>query len=110
MVETIVGAFAEDGTPHDVVAQYVQSGTVDFAVDVALPVADDDPYAADVTYWEESLTMQGWDVNPPDDPSGDRRYFFAPAGAENVAIFAAFYYRVYEAGGNGQFEFDCVTQ
>jgi len=53
--------------------------------------------------------MKGWDVNV-DDMSDDRRYFFAPEGAQNVAIFPAFYYKVYGGGGNGQFEFDCKTQ
>lgn len=109
MVETIVGSFDADGTPLAVAASFVMSGAVDFSVDVASPVADDDPYAADVAYWEETLTMVGWDVNPPGDPTGDRRYLFIPTGAEGVAIFSAFYYHVYEAGGNGQFEFDCTT-
>ena len=108
MVETIAGSFDADGVPHDLVAIYTQSGNVDFQVDVAVPVAADDPNAADVADWENTLTMIGWDVNPPGDPTGDRRYFFAPDGAQNVAIFPAFYYRIYEAGGNGQFEFDCV--
>jgi hypothetical protein len=108
MVETITGSFDEAGVPHDVLATYDQSGNVDFQVDLAVPVAADDPYAEDVAYWEDTLTMIGWDVNPPGDPTGDRKYFFIPDGAQNVAIFSAFYYRVYEFGGNGQFEFDCT--
>ncbi|MBX7083677.1 MAG: hypothetical protein K1X88_30995 [Nannocystaceae bacterium] len=109
LVETIAGSFDADGTPLDVSASFVLSGAVDFAVDMAVPVAADDPYAADVAYWEQQLTMVGWDVNPPGDPTGDRRYLFIPDGAQGVAIFPAFYYHIYEAGGNGQFDFDCTT-
>lgn len=108
MVEVITGAFDEAGVPHDLTATFVNSGNIDFQIDVAAPVAANDPYAEDVAYWEETLTMVGWDVNPPGDPTGDRRYFFAPEGAQNVAIFSAFYYRIYEGGGNGQFDFDCT--
>jgi hypothetical protein len=108
MVETIDGAFDDAGVPLELVATFTQSGNVDFQVDPALPVAPDDPYYADVMYWEDALTMQGWNVTPPGDPFADRRYFFAPDGAQYVALFSAFYYRVYEAGGNGQFEFECV--
>ena len=108
MVETIDGAFDEVGVPMDLSATFTQSGSVDFQVDVAQPVAPGDPYYDDVVYWEDSLTMQGWDVTPPGDPFADHRYFFAPEGAQYVALFSAFYYRVYEAGGNGQFEFECI--
>lgn len=108
MVETIDGSFDEAGVPMDLVATFTQSGSVDFQVDVAQPVAPGDPHYDEVVYWEDSLTMQGWDVTPPGDPFADHRYFFAPEGAQYVALFSAFYYRVYEAGGNGQFEFECI--
>ncbi len=105
--ESISGSFLADGTPVDLTAIMVKGGAIDFHVDAAVPVDPNDPNAADVAAFEMWLKMQGWDVNPPGDMSGDRRYFFAPKGAQNVAIFPAFYFRVYEGGGNGQFEFDC---
>lgn len=107
--ESISGSFTADGTPVELTAVMVKGGAVDFHVATALPVDPNDPNAADVAAFEASLTMTGWDVNI-DDMSGDRRYFFAPEGAQNVAIFPAFYYRVYGGGGNGQFEFDCELQ
>lgn len=108
--EAISGSFTAEGTPVDLTATMVKGGAIDFHVDTALPVDPNDPYAADVAAFEMWLTMTGWDVNPADDMSGDRRYFFAPQGAQNVAIFQAFYYKVYGGGGNGQFEFDCALQ
>lgn len=105
--ESISGSFLADGTPVDLTAVMVKGGAIDFHVDVAAPIDPNDPNAADVAAFEAWLKMQAWDVNPPGDMSGDRRYFFAPKGAQNVAIFPAFYFRVYEGGGNGQFEFDC---
>ena len=108
--EAITGAFDAQGIPLDVTAVMVKSGATDFHVDVAGDVAPDDPYAADVLFWEQTLTAKGWDVNPPDDMSGDRRYIFIPDGAQFVAKFSLFYYRVYGGGGNGQFEFECVKQ
>jgi len=107
--ETISGSFLGDGTPVDLSAVMVKGGAIDFHVDVALPVDPNDPNAADIAAFEAFLTMQAWDVNI-NDMSDDRRYFFAPEGAQNVAIFPAFYYKVYGGGGNGQFEFDCKTQ
>lgn len=106
--EEISGAFTAEGVPIDVLAVMVKGGAIDFQVDIAGPVAPDDPYAADVAYWEQSLTAKGWDVNPPGPPVGDRRYIFIPEGAQFVAKFALFYYRIYEGGGNGQFEFECL--
>lgn len=108
--EKISGAFDAQGVPLAVVATMVQGGAIDFQAPVAAPVAADDPYAADVAFWEQELTAEGWDVNPPGDPGGDRRYIFIPEGAQFVAKFALFYYRVYEGGGNGQFEFECLKQ
>ena len=108
MLLDITGGFDASGTPRDLLSVHVYGGAVDFAVDEGLPVADDDPYAADVAYWEDSLSMIGWDVNTVDDGSGDRRYLFFPDGAEGTSTFDAFYYYVYGAGGNGQFEFRCV--
>jgi len=106
MKEEITGSFDADGVPLDVTATMVKGGAVDFHVDVAMPVAADDPYAADVAYWEKTLTAKGWDANGQGDL--DRRYFFVPEGAHLVAKFSLFYYRVYEGGGNGQFEFECL--
>lgn len=108
--EKISGAFDAQGVPLAVVATMVKGGAIDFQAPVAAPVAADDPYAADVAFWEQELTAVGWDVNPPGDPGGDRRYIFIPEGAQFVAKFALFYYRVYEGGGNGQFEFECLKQ
>lgn len=108
--ESISGSFLADGTPVDLTAVMVKGGAIDFHVDVAAPIDPKDPNAADVAAFEAWLKMQAWDVNTPGDVSGDRRYFFAPKGAQNVAIFPAFYFRVYEGGGNGQFEFDCSLQ
>ena len=106
MQESISGAFLADGTPVDVTAVMVKGGAVDFHVDVALPVDPNDPNAADVAAFETWLTMTGWDVNV-NDMTDDRRYFFVPEGAQNVAIFQAFYYKIYGNNGNGQFEFAC---
>ena len=108
--EAISGAFDAQGLPLDVTAVMVKSGATEFHVDVAKEVAPNDPYAADVAFWEQDLTAKGWDVNPPDDMSGDRRYIFIPDGAQFVAKFSLFYYHVYEGGGNGQFEFECLKQ
>lgn len=108
--EKISGAFDAQGVPLAVTATMVKGGAIDFQAPVAAPVAADDPYAADVAFWEQELTAVGWDVNPPGDPGGDRRYIFIPEGAQFVAKFALFYYRVYEVGGNGQFEFECLKQ
>lgn len=108
--EKISGAFDAQGVPLAVTATMVKGGAIDFQAPVAAPVAADDPYAADVAFWEQELTAVGWDVNPPGDPGGDRRYIFIPEGAQFVAKFALFYYRVYEGGGNGQFEFECLKQ
>jgi hypothetical protein len=108
--EAITGAFDAQGLPLDVTAVMVKSGATEFHVDVAKEVAPNDPYAADVAFWEQDLTAKGWDVNPPDDLSGDRRYIFIPDGAQFVAKFSLFYYHVYEGGGNGQFEFECLKQ
>lgn len=107
--ETISGSFLGDGTPVDLSAVMVKGGGIDFHVDMALPVDPNDPNAADVAAFEAFLTMKGWDVNI-NDMTDDRRYFFAPEGAQNVAIFPAFYFKVYGGGGNGQFEFDCKKQ
>ena len=108
--EAISGAFDAQGLPLDVTAVMVKGGAIEFHVDVAKEVAPNDPYAADVAFWEQDLTAKGWDVNPPDDLSGDRRYIFIPDGAQFVAKFSLFYYHVYEGGGNGQFEFECLKQ
>lgn len=108
--EKISGSFDAEGVPLAVTATMVKGGAIDFQVAVAAPVAADDPYAADVAFWEQQLTAQGWDVNPPGEPGGDRRYIFIPEGAQFVAKFSLFYYRVYEGGGNGQFEFECLKQ
>lgn len=108
--EKISGSFDAQGVPLDVTATMVKGGAIDFHVAAAGPVADDDPYAADVAFWEQELTAQGWDVNPPGEPGGDRRYIFIPEGAQFVAKFSLFYYRVYEGDGNGQFEFECLKQ
>lgn len=108
--EAISGSFTADGVPIDLLAVMVKGGATDFQVDIAGPVAPDDPYAADVAFWEQNLTAIGWDVNPPGPPAGDRRYIFIPEGAQFVAKFALFYYRIYEGGGNGQFEFECLKQ
>lgn len=108
--EEISGSFTADGVPIDLLAVMVKGGATDFQVDIAGPVAPDDPYAADVAFWEQNLTAIGWDVNPPGPPAGDRRYIFIPEGAQFVAKFALFYYRIYEGGGNGQFEFECLKQ
>jgi hypothetical protein len=108
--EAISGSFTADGVPIDVLAVMVKGGATDFQVDVAGPVAPDDPYAADVAFWEQDLTAKGWDVNPPGPPAGDRRYIFIPEGAQFVAKFSLFYYRIYDGGGNGQFEFECLKQ
>ena len=108
--EAISGSFTADGVPIDLLAVMVKGGATDFQVDIAGPVAPDDPYAADVAFWEQDLTAIGWDVNPPGPPADDRRYIFIPEGAQFVAKFALFYYRIYEGGGNGQFEFECLKQ
>ena len=108
--EAISGSFTADGVPIDLLAVMIKGGATDFQVDIAGPVAPDDPYAADVAFWEQNLTAIGWDVNPPGPPAGDRRYIFIPEGAQFVAKFALFYYRIYEGGGNGQFEFECLKQ
>lgn len=108
--ETISGAFTAEGVPIDVLATMVKGGAIDFQIAVAAPVAADDPYAADVAFWENELTATAWDVNPPGDPTGDRRYIFVPEGAQFVAKFSLFYYRIYEGGGNGQFEFECLEK
>ncbi len=108
--EAISGSFTADGVPIDVLAVMVKGGATDFQVDVAGPVAPDDPYAADVAFWEQDLTAKGWDVNPAGPPAGDRRYVFIPEGAQFVAKFSLFYYRIYDGGGNGQFEFECLKQ
>lgn len=108
--EAISGSFTADGVPIDLLAVMVKGGATDFQVDIAGPVAPDDPYAADVAFWEQTLTAIGWDVNPPGPPADDRRYIFIPEGAQFVAKFALFYYRIYEGGGNGQFEFECLKQ
>ncbi len=108
--EAISGSFTADGVPIDVLAVMVKGGATDFQIDIAGPVAPDDPYAADVAFWEQDLTAIGWDVNPPGPPAGDRRYIFIPEGAQFVAKFSLFYYRIYEGGGNGQFEFECLKQ
>ena len=108
--EAISGSFTADGVPIDLLAVMIKGGATDFQVDIAGPVAPDDPYAADVAFWEQNLTAIGWDVNPPGPPADDRRYIFIPEGAQFVAKFALFYYRIYEGGGNGQFEFECLKQ
>ncbi len=66
--EAISGSFTADGVPIDLLAVMVKGGATDFQVDIAGPVAPDDPYAADVAFWEQNLTAIGWDVNPPGHP------------------------------------------
>jgi hypothetical protein len=85
----------------------LKGGAIDFLAKPATPVAASDPNASEITWWEQSLSMKGWDVNQPVDPNGDTKYLFIPTGAQGVSSFQVFYYRIYGAGGNGQFYFDC---
>ena len=104
----ITGGFTAASEPRNLDATHVLGGATEFSVALPLLVDPNDPNYADVVAWESTLSMVGWDVNYPDDGSEDRRYFFIPSGAEGISTFDAFYYRVYGAGGSGQFDFECT--
>lgn len=115
IVESIDGTFDLAATPTALTFTMKRSGfAASYTLPTAAKVADTDPNAADLATFAAQLGMAPWDVTPlpADNPDGDLAYVLFPTGAQNLSVFQAFYYHLFEGGaaGNLQIMLTCLPK